>query len=274
MSRTLAIHNTGTVPLTLDPASLTLPGEFSVVPPSATSVASGETRSLTIRLDAASAGQFQGTLSSTSNDADESRFDFTLYGDVAVPEPEIAVRYTDAYGREPDTATSQMGRRPGASTPGTRAENRAEFFPQRPQLVCAIPADELRAQVKRYVRQGSAVVGFVQDHNGPAASVHEAQLIHYVRVPARRDSHRAFARIDCSPQDTQGIADQLKTAGFRGKDDDTVGPASNDGRLLADLVVRADNDPRTPAVRPLYDGLHPGRRSQGGAGLATEIGLS
>jgi hypothetical protein len=115
VSRTLVIHNTGTAPLTLDPASLTLPGGFSVTTPCATSVAPDETTNLAIQLDAATAGQFQGTLSLASNDADESPFDIALYGEAVAPQPEIAVRYTGSYGYEQEVYDGYGG----VTFPGT-----------------------------------------------------------------------------------------------------------------------------------------------------------
>jgi YD repeat-containing protein len=100
LDKTFTIYNRGDGELTLDPASLTLPAGFSLVTLFSSPVAPGVSTTFTVRLDAASGGQFHGTLSFTSNDEDESPFGFWLYGDVYAPQPEISVRAVDAYGWE------------------------------------------------------------------------------------------------------------------------------------------------------------------------------
>lgn len=100
VATTLAIHNYGTADLVLDTASLTLPSGFSLMSPFATSVAPGGSTSFTVQLDAAGSGYFHGTVAFTSNDSDRNPFEFFVYGDVGMPQPEISVRYTDQYGYE------------------------------------------------------------------------------------------------------------------------------------------------------------------------------
>ncbi|MCY2995653.1 MAG: choice-of-anchor D domain-containing protein, partial [Planctomycetota bacterium] len=82
VDRTLTVRNTGAGTLTLDPSSLTLPTGFSLVGSFPSSVSSYASATFTVRLVASSSGQFQGTLSFNSNDADESPFDVTLGGTV------------------------------------------------------------------------------------------------------------------------------------------------------------------------------------------------
>jgi hypothetical protein len=100
VAQTFTIHNTGTAPLTLDTASLSLPQGFSLVSSFASEVVAGGSTTFAVQLNAETGGQFQGTLSFVTGDANENPFDFFLYGTVTAPEPEIAVRYTDAYGYE------------------------------------------------------------------------------------------------------------------------------------------------------------------------------
>ena len=67
---TITVANRGTAPLTIDPASLSVPAGFTVVSPPAANVAPGGTTSLTLHFDAATAGSFTGMVSLTDNAAD------------------------------------------------------------------------------------------------------------------------------------------------------------------------------------------------------------
>ncbi|TVS20447.1 MAG: choice-of-anchor D domain-containing protein, partial [Planctomycetaceae bacterium] len=100
VSRTFTVHNVGAAPLTLDPASLSLPAGYSLISAFATEVAPGTSTAFVVQLDSQSPGHFSGTLSFANNDADENPFDFFLYGYVTASHPEIAVRYTGQYGYE------------------------------------------------------------------------------------------------------------------------------------------------------------------------------
>lgn len=87
LTRTFTIRNTGTANLTIGtlaalPAGFTLVGTF----PSGTIAANGST-TFQIRLTAAAAGSFSGTLSFTNNDSDENPFNFTISGTVTAPPP-------------------------------------------------------------------------------------------------------------------------------------------------------------------------------------------
>ena len=96
--RTFTIENQGVDPLRIDP-SWSLPTGFRLVPatsstnapqPStlfdgsgiATMIAPGQSGRFTVAVDSRVAGQYQGTLSFTNNDANESPFNFTLVGNV------------------------------------------------------------------------------------------------------------------------------------------------------------------------------------------------
>ena len=82
VQQTITIRNDGDGPLTLtaiDPAAL--PAGFSLVSNlGSTSLAAGQSTSFTIRLDAASAGSYSGSLAVVSSDPDESPFTIQLSG--------------------------------------------------------------------------------------------------------------------------------------------------------------------------------------------------
>lgn len=81
VEKTFTITNSGSSVLTL--SGLTLPAGFSLVGSLPSSIATGGSSTLTVRLDAASVGVFSGALSFVTNDADENPFNFTLTGTVA-----------------------------------------------------------------------------------------------------------------------------------------------------------------------------------------------
>ncbi len=77
------IQNQGDADLTLDSLSLSVPAGFSLVTGfDETVAASGGQTSLTVQLDATSAGAYSGELSFATNDTDENPFNFTVSGDV------------------------------------------------------------------------------------------------------------------------------------------------------------------------------------------------
>lgn len=99
ISRTFAINNTGTGDLVLDPQSLSVPSGFTVTSTFASTVAAGATTYFTVRLNAMMAGTYGGEVSFTSNDGDESPFNFYVSGKVNTPLPEIEVRLDASSGR-------------------------------------------------------------------------------------------------------------------------------------------------------------------------------
>ncbi|MBK8092952.1 MAG: choice-of-anchor D domain-containing protein [Verrucomicrobiaceae bacterium] len=87
----LTITNTGTSALTSIAASLsgTHAAEYSLTGPAVTTLAAGESTTITIAFTPAAAGQRTAALSITSNDTDENPYDIALSGIYA--SPEIAV---------------------------------------------------------------------------------------------------------------------------------------------------------------------------------------
>ncbi len=87
VTRTLTIRNDGSLALELtafDPA--TLPDGFSIVSNfGSTTLAPGESTTLTLELDAAATGSFEGSISIVSSDSDESPFTLNLEGTVNDP---------------------------------------------------------------------------------------------------------------------------------------------------------------------------------------------
>ncbi len=90
LTRTFAIENTGTAALTL--GTPTLPTGFSVVGTFPISVAAGTSQTITVQLDAATAGTYTGEIVIPNNDSDENPYNFAIQGTVnAVPVPEVNV---------------------------------------------------------------------------------------------------------------------------------------------------------------------------------------
>jgi trimeric autotransporter adhesin len=87
VTKTFTVTNDGNATLTLtslDPNSM--PAGFTLVSNlGSTSLAAGASTTFTVRLDAASAGTFSGTISLGSNDANENPFDVTISGTVNDP---------------------------------------------------------------------------------------------------------------------------------------------------------------------------------------------
>ena len=91
VSKTFVVANVGGEDLTLS-APISVPAGFSVVSSfGRTTLAPGESTTFVARLDASSAGTFNGTLSFANNDGDENPFDFPVTATVALVEPEIQV---------------------------------------------------------------------------------------------------------------------------------------------------------------------------------------
>ncbi|MFO1438783.1 MAG: choice-of-anchor D domain-containing protein [Verrucomicrobiaceae bacterium] len=86
VTRSFTIANTGTLALTV--SSITAPAGFTVLGAPA-SVAAGASSTFQVRFDAALSGIIEGSVIITSNDADESSFDFPVKA--AVDQPEIAL---------------------------------------------------------------------------------------------------------------------------------------------------------------------------------------
>jgi hypothetical protein len=79
-TREFTVRNNGNQALTLGD-SITVPGGFSVSAGfGSLSLAPGETTTFTIQFSGSTAGTYSGTLSFTSNDADEGTFNFTMRG--------------------------------------------------------------------------------------------------------------------------------------------------------------------------------------------------
>ena len=79
----LTVYNSGSAELQLDPASLVLPSGFSLVGSLPSSIGPGGMYTyFTVRLDAAAAGDYSGTLSFATNDPNHRVFNFTLSGQV------------------------------------------------------------------------------------------------------------------------------------------------------------------------------------------------
>ncbi len=85
LSYTFTVQNVGGSALTLS-EPISVPSGFSLVSSfGSTSLATDETTSFTIKLDAVSAGIYSGEVSFENNDADEALFSFTVQGTVADP---------------------------------------------------------------------------------------------------------------------------------------------------------------------------------------------
>jgi len=85
LTKTFSVQNLGTAVLTLEAPSL--PEGFSIVGDFPSTVAAGDSTSLTLALDTAIAGTYSGTVTFGNNDSDESPFDFTI--SVTVDSPPV-----------------------------------------------------------------------------------------------------------------------------------------------------------------------------------------
>jgi hypothetical protein len=95
VDKTFTVFNSGGADLTLvEPVSL--PAGFSLVNTfGSTTITPGNSTTFTVRLTAASAGSFSGTLSFGNNDGDENPFDFTISGTVTAPEIAVSENSVD-----------------------------------------------------------------------------------------------------------------------------------------------------------------------------------
>lgn len=91
VTRSFTIANTGTLPLTV--SSITVPTDFTVLG-APTSVAAGGNATFQIRFNATLSGVREGVVVISSNDADESLFDFPVKGAVNQPEINLSVNGT------------------------------------------------------------------------------------------------------------------------------------------------------------------------------------
>jgi hypothetical protein len=112
LSKTFTISNTGLQPLELT-SPISLPAGYTLVtPPPLTTIASGQTTTFVVRLDAALPGTYDGQISFGTNDADEGVFNFQLTGTVLAAgiiddgEPGFSVSPPAAWG----THASGLGR--------------------------------------------------------------------------------------------------------------------------------------------------------------------
>ena len=103
ISRTFTIRNEGSAALTL--GTVTAPAGFTVTTQPATSVAAGGTTTFTVRMDTGANGTKSGELSFTTNDLDESPFNFQIRGVVGIT-PEIIVLGNSVSITDGDTTPS------------------------------------------------------------------------------------------------------------------------------------------------------------------------
>lgn len=78
VTRDFTISNTGTAPLTV--GSITAPSGYTVLNAPGAAIAAAATHTFQVRLDAAGAGTFSGSVTVNSNDSDEAAFDFPVTG--------------------------------------------------------------------------------------------------------------------------------------------------------------------------------------------------
>lgn len=87
-TETFTISNSGTVPLTLSAPIFT--GDFSLTGLFPSSIAAGGSATFDILMDTSTPGLKLGTISFANNDGNENPFNFSLTGNVVVPEPATA----------------------------------------------------------------------------------------------------------------------------------------------------------------------------------------
>ncbi len=113
VNRTITITNTGGGTLNLTALSTSMPAGFSLVSNiTSTALGAGQSTSFTVRLTAAAAGTFGGTISLTNSDSDESPYDLTLSGAVSSAPAQPVIRYLDN-GATGFTATGTWIRQTG-----------------------------------------------------------------------------------------------------------------------------------------------------------------
>lgn len=96
VDRVVTITNSGTGTLNLGMIAGALPTGFSLISNiGAASLAAGQSTTFTVRLTAAAAGTFGGSISFTNNDSNESPYDLQLSGSVTAVQAPSLVRYID-----------------------------------------------------------------------------------------------------------------------------------------------------------------------------------
>ncbi|MAE67009.1 MAG: hypothetical protein CMJ18_22340, partial [Phycisphaeraceae bacterium] len=85
ISAIFTVRNDGPGDLSLT-EPITVPAGFSVTAFGSTSLAANDTTTFEVSVDTTAAGTFEGAVSFTSNDADESPFDFTIRAEVVAPD--------------------------------------------------------------------------------------------------------------------------------------------------------------------------------------------
>jgi hypothetical protein len=97
LSKTFTIRNTGDANLVL--SQLALPNAYSMTAgPGSTNLAPGESTTITLSLNTASAGTFSGGVALVNNDANESSFNFTVTGTVT-PATTPLTLFSDNFNR-------------------------------------------------------------------------------------------------------------------------------------------------------------------------------
>jgi hypothetical protein len=105
VTRTFTVRNVGTESLLLTepiqvPTGFVINSSFG-----STTLASGASTTFSVRLTAATAGSYQGSISFGNNDSDENPFNFAIAGTVVTPPPTPVIRYID----NGDTGFSSVG---------------------------------------------------------------------------------------------------------------------------------------------------------------------
>ena len=117
-TRTFVIRNDGQK--TLDVGGIALPNGFSLIDAPAGRVGKGKSTTFTVRLDSGATGAKSGTLSFSTNDADENPFNFTIKGQVDAPQsPELTLLVNN------NSAASGATLNFGAVTAGAAAPTRS-----------------------------------------------------------------------------------------------------------------------------------------------------
>ncbi|NER35151.1 MAG: DUF4347 domain-containing protein [Oscillatoria sp. SIO1A7] len=145
--RTFTITNSGNTELTLGTATLSGAG-YSLVGSFPTNIAAGGSATFQIQLDASTPGVFNGSLSFINGDNDENPYDFSLTGQVTVPEIEVldgATNIADGTATALSLGSTVFGT-PISKTFTIRNPGTAELNPSNPSLppgfslVGALPA--------------------------------------------------------------------------------------------------------------------------------------
>lgn len=102
--KTFTVKNTGTANLSLG-STITLPGGFTLAQPfGTTTIVPGASTTFQVALNTAVAGSFGGSVSFTTNDADEATFNFALSGTVVANTTPPPSGFTDDFNRANGTS--------------------------------------------------------------------------------------------------------------------------------------------------------------------------